>query len=309
MALRSKGLARYVRGISRVRFIPHNGEGTFPGATTALGGVFGGAGPFDFTAAHAVISAVPIIVKLDNAAAVSDTLDLSTYTETAVTAANWVAAFTATSIGGGWTASVDATTGRIKIVNSAGVYAQVYGQAAELAGFGGGVGAKFVVCDTLETIEVTPDVKADETDTVTDGNNLDTSVTEEGYVKGATGSFVDTAEDYYLMRLMSGGTIDSAGAFSWPNASSVKPNFGVEIFNPVYAEGEKFKSEMTGYRKITVYNAKGNLGADSWAKGWRKKPQSFTAKTYKNASGVQTTAVKYEDLTVAQFNALDIDNV
>jgi len=295
-----------VRGISRVRFIPHNGEGTFPGA---ISGVFGGVGPFDFTAAHAVIAAVPISLKLDNGAVVSDTLALDTYTETAITAANWVAAFTAASVGGGWTASVDATTGRIKVVNSAGVYAQVYGLAAELAGFGGGIGAQFIKTDTLETINVTPDVKADETDTVTDGNNMDTSVTEEGYVKGATGDLVDTAEDYFMMRLFSGGTIDSDGAFSWPNSSSVKPNFGIEIFNPVFAEGEKFKNEMVGYRKTTVFNAKGNLGADSWAKGWRKKPQSFIAKTYKTAAGVETTAVKSEDLTVAEFNALDIDNI
>jgi hypothetical protein len=306
MALKAKGLAKYVRGISRVRFIPHNGNGTFPGATS---GVFGGAGPFDFSAAHAVISAVPIKLKLDNGAELADTLDLSTYVETAVTAANFVSAFTASAVGGGWSASVDSDTGRIKIVNSAGVYAQVYGQAAELAGFGRGAGAQFVKCDTLESINVAPDVKAEEKDTVTGADGEDTTVISEGYVKGATGSLVDTAQDYNLMRLMSGGSIDSDGAFSMPNASSKKPYFGVEIFNPIYGKGESKQGEMTGYEKVTVYNAMGTVGDDAWSKSFRKKNYSFTAATYKNAAGVEQTAVKYEELTLAEYAALDIDNV
>jgi len=305
MALKSKGLAKYVRGISRVRFIPHNGNGTYPGALT---GVFGGAGPFDFTAAHSVISAVPIKVKLDNAAEISDTIDLSTYTETAVTAANLVAAITATSISG-ITASVDSTTGRVKLVAATGAYLQVYGQAAELGGFGRGIGAQFIKCDTLETCEVTPEIKADEKDTVTDALGYDTTCLIEGYVTGATGSFSDTAEDYYLMRLMSGGTIDTNGAFSYPNRLSVKPYFGVEIFNPVFAKGESKSGEMTGYEKVTVYNAVGTLGTDAFAQTWRKKPHTFAAATYKDAAGTEQTAVKYEYLTLAAYAALDIDNV
>ena len=304
-----KGSAKYVRGISRVRFIPHNGNGTFPGATTALGGVFGGAGPFDFTAAHAVIAAVPIKLKLDNGAELADTIDLSGSDEDAVTAAEWVAAFTASTVGGGWTASVDAGTGRIKIVNASGVYAQVYGQAAELADFGRGIGASFLKADTLESITVTPTKKADETDTITDANGNDTDCIIEGYFKGATGALVDTVEDFYLMRLFSGGAIDSAGAFSFPNSNSEKPYFGIEIFNPYYGEGENKSGEMLGYVKTTVFNCVGDMGDDALGKSWKKKNYTYVATTYKNAAGVEQSAVKYEYLTLAQYAALAIDSV
>lgn len=304
MALKAQ--AKYMRGISKVRFMPHCGNGTFPGAQT---GVFGGQGPFDFTAAHAVISAVPIKLKLDNGAELSDTLDLSTYTETAVTAANFVTAFTASSVGGGWTASVDATTGRLKIVNSGGTYAQVYGKAAELAGFGRGIGAQFVKTDTLENINVLPVKKEDTRDAVTDANNNETVYIEEGYYTGASGNAVDTAIDYYMMRLMSGGPIDSDGAFSLPNSNSVRPYFAIEIYNPYFGEGANKKGEIVGYQKTTVFNAMGALGDDARGAGWKKGNYSYTAETYKTAAGVETTAVKYEDLTVAEFNALDFDNV
>jgi hypothetical protein len=307
MALKSS--AKYVRGISRVRFIPHNGNGTFPGATSALGGVWGGAGPFDFTAAHAVISAVPIKLKLDNGTEISDTMDLSGADEDAVTAADWVAAFTAATVGGGWTNSVDGTTGRIKVVNSSGVYAQVYGLAAELAGFGRGIGASFLKSDTLESITVVPNKKADETDTVTDANGNDTDCIIEGYFKGATGALSDTVEDFYLMRLFSGGAIDTNGAFSFPNSNSVKPYFAIEIYNPYYGEGENKSGEMLGYVKTTVFNCVGDMGDDSLGKSWKKKSYTYTATTYKNAEGVEQTAVKYEYLTLAQYAALAIDTV
>jgi hypothetical protein len=305
-----KGSAKYVRGISRVRLIPHNGNGTFPGATTALGGVFGGAGPFDFSGSDVTLAAVPLSIKLDNAAVETKNLVLSSYSghASAILASEIVSAIT-TAAFTNLTASVDSTTGRLKLVRTTGTYLQVYGQAAELSGFGRGIGAQFVKCDTLESASVVPTVKADETDTTTDANGNDTDCIVEGYVKGATGNLVDTVEDFYLMRLMSGGTIDSAGAFSLPNSGSSKPYFGIEIFNPVYGEGENKQNEMTGYEKTTVYNAMGSLEEDAFNKSWRKKSYSFAATTYKNTAGVEQTAVKYEYLTLAAYAALAIDSV
>jgi hypothetical protein len=303
-----KGSAKYVRGISRVRFIPHNGNGTFPGATSALGGVFGGAGPFDFSAA--TLSGVPLTIKLDGAAEITKNLVLSSYSghSTAILASEIVTAIT-TAAFTNLTASVDSTTGRIKIVMTTGAYLQIYGLAAEICGFGRGIGAQFIKSDTLESITVVPTVKADETDTVTDANGNDTECIIEGYHKGASGQAVDTVEDFYLMRLFSGGLIDSAGAFSMPNSNSVKPYFAIEIFNPVYGEGESKYNEMTGYEKTTVYNAMGELGDDSLTKAWKKKSYKYTATTYKDSAGVESTAVKYEYLTLAQYAALNIDNV
>jgi hypothetical protein len=305
-----KASAKYVRGISRVRFIPHNGNGTFPGATSALGGVFGGAGPFDFSGPGVTLATVPMTIKLDGAAEITKNLVLTSYSghASAILASEIVAAITSAA----WTnltASVDGTTGRIKIVMTTGAYLQVYGQAAELAGFGRGIGASFLKSDTLESITVVPNKKADETDTVTDANGNDTDCIIEGYFKGATGALSDTVEDFYLMRLFSGGSIDTAGAFSFPNSNSVKPYFGIEIFNPYYGEGENKSGEMLGYVKTTVFNCVGDMGDDSLGKSWKKKSYTYTATTYKNAAGVEQTAVKYEYLTLAQYAALAIDTV
>jgi hypothetical protein len=304
MALRTS--AKFVRGVSRIRFIPHCGNGTLPSAT---GGVFGGTGPFDFTAAHAVIAAVPLNLKLDNGAVVAETLDLSTFTETAITAANLVTAITTAAPGGGWTASVDSATGRLKIVNSGGTYAQVYGLAAELAGFGMGIGAQIVKSDTIVTATVVPTAKENTDITVTDANLLDTSVTIPGYVKGATGVVTDTVLDYFLKRIFEGGVITTGGVYQWPMSNTVKPYFMIEIFNQVYTKGENFEGDLVGYKKITVKKCMGSVGDQSHSSEFLQQAYNYSATNYKTAAGVEESAVTEEELTVAQFEALDFENV
>ena len=304
MALRTSG--KFVRGVSRIRFIPHCGNGTLPSAT---GGVFGGTGPFDFTAAHSVISAVPINLKLDNGAVVAETINLSTFTENAITAANIVTAFTATTPGGGWSAEVDSTTGRLKIKNSDGTYAQVYGLAAELAGFGMGIGAQIVKSDTIVSATIVDTVKEDTTITTTPADLRDTSVIIPGYVKGATGTIVDTVVDYFLKRIFGGGTIDSNGVYSRPTVDTIKPYFMIEIYNEVYSKGDNFEGDKIGYIKTIVKKAMGKNGDVTMDQNIQNPSYDYTATDYKTAAGVNQSAVTEEELTVAEFEALDIDNV
>lgn len=300
-----RDVGHFVQGLSRVRFIPHCGNGTLP---SAVGGVFGGVGPFDFTDAHSVISAVPIYLKLDNGAVVSDTLDLSTYTESAITAANFVTAFTAASISG-FTASVDSTTGRLKIVSATGSYLQVYGQAAELAGFGMGIGAQIVKTDTLLSLTVVPTNKDDTDISVTDANLMDTTVKIPGYVKGASGVATDTVVDYYLKRIFGGGKIDTDGVFNWPISTTVKPFFMIEIYNQVYSEGENMQGDLIGYQKVVVRKCQGTNGDQTHDQNIRQPTYNYSATNYKTAADVEESAVTEEEITVAEFNALHFDDV
>ena len=302
MALRAS--AKFVRGSARVRFIPHCGDGTLPSAT---GGVFGGVGPYDFTAAHAVIAAVPIKIKIDAATEISDTIDLTTSAEAAVTATELVDAITAATITG-LTAAVDATTGRPKLT-SAGTYLQVYGLAAELAGFGMGIGAQIVKGDTFESITVVPTKKDDTTVAISDARQKETSVIIPGYVKGATGVLSDTVVDYYLKRIFEGGVIDSSGKYNWPISTTIKPVFMIEIYDQVYSKGENFEQNLVGYKKITIKSCTGSTGDQSHASDFQKPSYNYVAVNYQDSAGVEASAVIEEDLTVAAFNALNFDSV
>jgi hypothetical protein len=299
-----KNSAKWVRGISRVRFIPRNADMSEPSAT---GGVIGGTGPFDFTPAHSVIAAVPISLKVDAGTVVNDTLDLSGSTENAVTAAEWVAAFTASTIAG-FTASVNAD-GRVKVVSGSGAILQVYGQAAELAGIGQGIGCKYIKSNTIETVSIDPVVKADTTHTVTPADGIDVEVVDEGYKKGVSGQVVDTSQDYEMMRLFEGGVIDSAGAYTDPDENSQKVYFMMEVYNPVYGQGSQKIGEFTGYEKTLVKSAVGAVGGENFSADFRKKTYTYTATNFKTAAGVVEGAVKRSPLTIAAFNALNLDNI
>jgi F0F1-type ATP synthase membrane subunit c/vacuolar-type H+-ATPase subunit K len=302
MALRTA--AKWVRGISRVRFMPLGGDNLMPSAKTAIGGT----GPFDFTAAHSVISAVPITIKVDNGAEVNDTIDLHLADEDAVTAADWVAAVTAAAIPS-ITASVDAN-GRAKLVYATGAILQAYGLACELAGFGQGLGQKYVKSNTVESVGINPTVKADTTYTTTPADGVDIEVIDEGYKKGVTGTVTDTAQDYEMMRLFEGGVIDSVtGAYTDPSEESVKPYFMIEIYNPVYGQGSSKVSEFTAYEKTLVKSAVGAVGNDTFDVNFRKKSYTFTATNYKPSSGISEGAVQRTPLTIAAYNALVIDDV
>jgi hypothetical protein len=300
-----KGSAKWVKGISRVRFMPLGGDVKMPQAKTAIGGT----GPFDFTTAHDVIDAVPITIKVDNGAEVNDTIDLSgASVEAAVTATEFADAVTTAAITD-LTASVDAN-GRVKLVFASGTVLQVYGQAAELGGFGQGLGQKFIKSDTLESVALNPDVKADDTKTCTTAEGIDIEVVTEGYKKGATGTVIDTAQDYELMRLFEGGIIDATtGAYEEPNELTVKPYFMIEIFNPVYAEGRQKYGDMTGYEKTLIKSAFGSVGNETFSADFRKKTYTFTATNYITVALVHEGAVSRTPLTAAEFAALDIDNV
>ena len=315
--------SRYSFGLKFTRFMPLNDDQTSPLSSAvdaaADDEIIGGAGPFDFSAVDDD-SAVPITVKLDNADAVVSTIDVSgAVSQSAVTVDELVTALDAMFLAESLLldASAQAGTGRLKIVSSDTAdppdYIQIYGQAAEIAMLGQGLGVKFIKTDTLKSMGDAPILKDSETFTTTDANGLDTEVITDGYKKGATLTIIDSAEDWELLELLEGGTYDDsvAGAESYdaPTSENTKKYFLIEAFYTVYEEGTNKKADIVGYVRKLIRTARGQVDAQTHELGFADGNYTCVATSYKNAAGALFGDTKKHNLTVTAWEALDVYNV
>lgn len=279
MSLRSVD-AKYSYGVSCIRFRALNDDLSVATATN----VIGGAGPFDFSSVSATKSAVPIMLKINDDAVVSDIIDLTAAVDIgAVTVDEFVTAFTGASITS-WTASKDSTTGRLKLVcGTSGADVQVYGTAARLAKIGQGRGLKWIKSDTIQSCAITPIAKEDATKTVTDSNDKDTEVIISGYKKGLTITVTDTADDdFELLELVEGGLISVDGnAYTDPDSETTKVVFQIEVYNPIYSKGTNTEDQIIKWEKNEIKMCMGSVGDVT-------KQAEFTTPTY------NITAVNYK---------------
>lgn len=303
--------AKYAFGLEFARFMPLNADLTTPTTTSMLGGI----GPFDFSGATST-AAVPLTIKIDNGTAETVNIDVSTgvgsVDESAVTVAELFAAINAETPTD-MTASADVTTGRIKLAYSgAGSpdYIQVYGEAALISEFGQGYGLKFIKSDTLKSIGDSPTMKDVETFTTTDSNGLDTEVMSDGYRKGFTATIVDSAEDWELLALIEGGTYDSAnGTYDVPTSETTKPYFYIEAYYSQYSKGTNKEADITSYVKKTFRTCSGVVGDKTHERGFADGNYTITGTSYKDASGNIYGDTQLEQLTVEEYEALDLYNV
>lgn len=305
MALKKN--ARYAFGLHYLRMRAINDDLSQPTADN----IIGGAGPFDFSGVTS-IAAVPLTIKIDNAAAVELDVDLTAAVDdAAVTVDELVTALTAAFTAGtvALTASKVAETGRLKIAHATATVLQVYGEAAELAMIGQGFGVKLLVSDTMQSFSQSPVRKDGERITTTDAWGFDTEVITDGYYKGFTANLVDTAEDWEMLGLLEGTPIDSDGNISSPVYSTRRPIVMVEAFYAKYRKGQNYEGELVGYRKIICYQCKGMGGEQTRERGWSNAPYTIEGKTWIDESGVEQPAWDREELNVPAFNALDIENV
>lgn len=300
--------ARYNFGLSRTRLRTLNDDLSRPEYNNIIGGV----GPFDFSGVTA-IAAVPISLKVNNSAVVNDTIDLSAaLVPSAVTVDEFVTAFNLAGLTG-WTASKDATTGRLKIVNSTtGAYVQVYGEAARLVRIGQGKGVKAIKSDTMQTFTVTPTVKEDTTFTITDANTLDTERIKEGYKKGFTGSLVDTAEDFEILELVESGTLSADGkTYTDPTSTTKKVVFEIETYNPLYAAGTNMEDQIVGWEHKILRMCKGSIGEQTKEAGFGTRTFNIVGTNYRpNVTGavesgsIITEHLDLEDWSTEIFDAI-----
>ena len=304
-----RATARYAFGLIFARFMPLNDDLTIPVPSR----IVGGAGPFDFSgAAH--INAVPIIVKIDNNDPVAINVDLSGVVDnTAVTAEELRDAINLVAGPADVVASVNLTTGRLHLAyDESDVigYLQIYGEGAEISLIGQGLGCRFITSDTLRSIGETPVVKDEEIITTTDAKGLDTSVITDGYRKGFTAPVVDTAEDWSLLALMEGGHYDpDTGVYEVPTSEDSKIYFYVEAYYARYTRGDNKESELISYVQKLHRSCKGAIGDKSHERGFADGNYTITGTSYKDENEILYGDTKLTELTIEDYDALDVYNV
>lgn len=307
MSVRSSSLFDF-GALVMARFRALNYDLSAPSPTRTVGG----AGPFDFSGAVSD-SAVTIKWKIDNGNEVSDTVDLSAVGDIeAVTVDELVTACTAASLTG-ITASKESVTNFFKLaMTTPGSTKSIsfYGEVAQFSKIGQGLGTKWILSDTLQSIADEPNVKADETKTITDSNAIDTEVIVPGYRKGTQLTVIDTARDDALRQLMEGGTYDSAtGQYTVPTLNSTKYYFEAEFYYPAYLQGTNLKGDIEAYRKDYLRIGTGAVSGKTLQNDFAPVQYVITATSYKDP----TTSVVSGDtvqtkLTVAAYSALDLYN-
>lgn len=298
--------AQYEFSACYLRITPNNPDGTNAAPDNILGGV----GTFDFSGADVTIGSVPLITKADGSAAVTTNINLTAAVDTAaVTVAEIVTAITTAAITN-VTASQDGTTGRLKIVHASATIFQVYGQLAELTGIGYGKGVRVVTSNTFKSITDNPNLKDSETFTNTTVKGVDIEVTSDGYRKGTSGEWVDTAMDYVMRSIVEGGTIDATtGAYNVPTSISETVYFKLEVFWAKYAVGTSKEADRIGYTQETVYSCSGTYGDKTRDRNMTDSTYSYIATSPKDSNGNISSDSSELPLTVAEFEALNIESI
>lgn len=304
--------ALFERGVEFARFIPRNDDGTIPLGTDVYGGagyLMGGAGPFDFSGVDDD-SAIPIHAKIDDAAVIDETIDLSVGVAdiSAVTVDELVTALTGKITG--FTFSKDAATGRLKSVPESGTYWQLYGEFAEVAKFGQGFGVKIIKSDTFESIPDSPIVKDDQDFVQTTAKGVDITVTRDGYTKGSTLTGTDTAKDPELRKLALGESVDPTSGFTLaPTSVSKKYAFYMETFSDLYDRSATKESNIVAYMQRIYLNCKASVGDEGHDADWSKAVYTIKATQGRDASGSPLSHMGSKKLTVEEYEALDVANV
>lgn len=300
--------ARYAFGLVFARFMPLNDDLTIPLPTRIIGDI----GTFDFSDVDN-IAAVELVTKIDNSTAETVYVDLSGAVDaSAVTMTELVNAINAaapTDI----TASEDTATGRIKLEYDGSetvTYLQVYGDLPEVIMIGQGLGCKFITTDTLQSLGESPIMKDEETVTTTDANGLDTEIISDGYRKGVNITIVDTAEDWALLELIEGGVYDEdSGTYEVPTSEDDKIYFYVEAYYTRYTKGINKEADLVSYVQKLIRSAKGTVGDKSNERDWMDGNYNITATSYKDENEVLYGDTKLTELTIEEYDALDVYNV
>jgi len=302
--------ARYGFGLEAVRIQPLNDDLTIPVPAR----IIGGAGPFDFSGVED-ISAVDITVKLDNEDAEDLTVDLSgAVSDAAVTVAELVLALDVTF--GAAALELDASLSvtdddRLKIettdTDTIPDYVQIYGECAEIAMLGQGLGALFQKLDTGQSFAITPVRKDSEQITTTDAKGRDTEINTDDYLKGFTAVLTDTAQDWALRAVIEGGTLNDAETdFEFPTSESARIYFFAELFYAEYSSGEHLESDLVGYVKMLLRTMRGTLSDRSLERAWANWVYNITGTTYTDEDGDLLGAINEEKLTVSAYTALHV---
>lgn len=293
-----------------------NPDGTIPLATRFLGFL----GTVDLSAVlDEVLYTADLTIKIDNGTAEKKTVDLSAaIVKTAVTVDEAKTALTAATFTG-ITWSKEAATGRLMGVSANGSEIAVTGPLAAALDFGqgiahGGNGLEFIKGfeDRTMSIGMTKNKKDKEEIDQEGAKGGITRMLISAKLLGQTLAIAMKDKDYEMLELIQGGTFDrESGRYTPPPSTRLEsPLFFIDVFSPIYGEGENKMENMSGYEQIRFLSCTGMEGdVPVEAKAWANYSYDVEASEYTNEEGKKEPAWWEQSMTVETFEGMHVETV
>lgn len=295
-----------------------NPDGSYPAVDNQLGFV----GTVDLSA---LIATDVLSYRLGATGAFTDlTIDLTSAgsTMTAVTVAEVVSELNGdVGFSAVFTASADATTGRLKIVETAdtATYLELKGTIAKALEFGGlvngggGFGTHFIDCfDNAGALGLPKEVKDFEEIEVETGDGGTISMTIAALLKGLNPSLALADEMWELKELIMGGSNDQtvsgvSNRYTPPTTGQVYlPGFAGEVYEAKYNKGSNLRNNMVGYKRLNLNNCngiEGDLSDD--VKAWATYQYNIRVREYVS-DGTKYPGYTEDFMSLTEFDALGI---
>jgi hypothetical protein len=262
---------------------------------------------------------IEIVVAIDDGTAtyVDDTV--ATVAEL-VTALNADAAFSAV-----FTASIDSSTSRLKIVETADTATYLefsislvenICELLELGSYTGnnvGFGTHFIDCfNNSGALGLPKEVKDFEEIDVETGDGGILSMVVAALLKGLNPSLALTDELFELKVLIQGGSVDEtvagvSGRYSPPTTDQVYlPGFAGEAYEAKYGKGANLRNQMAFYKRINFNNCNGIEGdLSDEVKSWATYQFNLRVREY-TIDSTKYPGYTEDTLTLSEFDALGI---
>ena len=307
----------YIAKLSRVATDGFRVERNNPDGTPATASRFlGFSGTCDLSAVLTT-HAAELTIKIDKTSE-TKTFTCTAASESAVTVAEAVTDLT-TAAFTGITWSADTVTGRLKGVSETGTYVQVTGALAAALDFGqgitqGGNGLEIIKVfdDRVASCSLAKSIVAAQTISQEGSKGTIDEVNIGQKLKGIDPVITINDEDYALLELIEGGTFDrTANKYTPPlSDKQTSPTFTLEFFSPMVRKGSVKFSDKPCEELMTFHScigAEGDVGIDS--KAYAKYVYNVIATGWTDESSVKHPAYDKTQLTIAEYLALDVENV
>lgn len=260
-----------------------------------------------------------LTIKIDNGTAEKKTVDLSAAVDkTAVTVEEAKTALTAADFTG-ITWSKEEATGRLMGKHASGAEIAVTGPLAAALDFGqgiahGGNGLEFIkgFDDRTMSIGMTKNKKDKEEIDQEGAKGGITRMLISAKLLGQTLAIAMKDKDYELLELIQGGTFDrTSGRYTPPPSTRLEsPLFFIDVFSPIYGEGENKMENMSGYEQLRFLSCTGMEGdVPVEAKAWANYSFDVEASEYTDEGGNKEPAWWEQSMTVATFEGMYVETV
>lgn len=293
-----------------------NPDGTVPTATRFVGF----ANTADLSAVlDDVTDDAELTIKIDNGTAEKKTVDLSAAVDKAAVTVDEAKTALNDADFTGITWSKEEGTGRLMGVSATGTEIAVTGPLAAALDFGqgiahGGNGLEFLkgFDDRTMSIGMTKNKKDKEEIDQEGAKGGITRMLISAKLLGQTLAIAMKDKDYEMLELIQGGTFDrSSGRYTPPPSTRLEsPLFFIDVFSPIYGEGENKMENMSGYEQLRFLSCTGMEGdVPVEAKAWANYAYDVEASEYTNEDGKKEPAWWEQSMTVATFEGMYVETV